>query len=387
MEASVAALPRPRVVAGASAIAWPAVLMVTAAASIIAGLLWDISWHKTIGRDTFWTPAHLAIHFGGILAGLTGTFLILRATFGGREEDRAASVRVWGFRGPFGAWLSIWGAFAMVTSAPFDDWWHSAFGLDVKILSPPHTVLAAGMFGVVYGAVLIVVARQNRVGEAEPWLKYAYVFAAGILVTMLAVIVSEYTEPNRQHAAFFYLVVAALFPYTLVGLGRASRVRWPMTSIAAVYMATIVVMNLILQPFPAHPKLAPIYIPVDHMVPFTFPLLLVVPGFAIDLVMRWLRDRNDWLLAAAIAVTFVVVLASASWPFSMFELTPWAANPFFVGARYVPYFEQPGSWMHEFWGVQRDPLTIAKAGMAVGLAFVSTRLGLARGRWMKRVVR
>jgi hypothetical protein len=38
-------------------------LLVGAAAitSIVFGLYWDISWHMTIGRDTFWTPAHLAI--------------------------------------------------------------------------------------------------------------------------------------------------------------------------------------------------------------------------------------------------------------------------------------------------------------------------------------
>src|SRR5438045_7180900 len=128
--------------------------MVFAATSIIVGLLWDISWHKTIGRDTFWTPAHLAIQFGGIVAGLTGTFLILKATFGKDEAARAASVRVWGFRGPYGGWLSVWGAFAMVTSAPFDDWWHNAYGLDVKILSPPPTILALGIFGAAARAVL-----------------------------------------------------------------------------------------------------------------------------------------------------------------------------------------------------------------------------------------
>ena len=39
--------------------------------SIVIGILWDISWHRTIGRDTFWTPAHMAIYFGGVLGGLT----------------------------------------------------------------------------------------------------------------------------------------------------------------------------------------------------------------------------------------------------------------------------------------------------------------------------
>src|SRR5438477_7647469 len=181
MEASVAALPRPNV---ASTTASPAIAFLVGATSILAGLLWDISWHKTIGRDTFWTPAHLAIHFGGIVAGLMGAFLILRTTFGGDGRARAASVRVWGFRGPLGAWLSIWGCFAMLTSAPFDDWWHNAYGLDVEILSPPHTVLGLGMIGIEIGALLLVLAHQNRMGDEGGWASWLYVYCAGIALLM-----------------------------------------------------------------------------------------------------------------------------------------------------------------------------------------------------------
>lgn len=30
----------------------------------------------------------------------------------------------------------------MITSAPFDKWWHNAYGLDTKVVSPPHVPLA-----------------------------------------------------------------------------------------------------------------------------------------------------------------------------------------------------------------------------------------------------
>ena len=40
-----------------------------AATCIILGLLWDISWHSTVGRDTFWTSAHMVIYLGGTLGG------------------------------------------------------------------------------------------------------------------------------------------------------------------------------------------------------------------------------------------------------------------------------------------------------------------------------
>ena len=68
---------------------------------------------------------------------------------------------------PLGAWVCIWGAIAMLTSAPFDNWWHNAYGLDVKIISPPHIVLAVGMIGIVLGAMLLALARRTRRRRAD----------------------------------------------------------------------------------------------------------------------------------------------------------------------------------------------------------------------------
>src|ERR1044072_656576 len=116
---------------------WVSRVVIAGATSIVIGILWDISWHRTIGRDTFWTPAHMAIYLGGMLGGLTAGWLIVRTTFFGTPEEKAGAVRLWGMRAPFGAWVSVWGCLAMLTSAPFDNWWHDAYGLDVKIVSPP----------------------------------------------------------------------------------------------------------------------------------------------------------------------------------------------------------------------------------------------------------
>src|SRR5947208_14691250 len=98
------------------------------------GLLWDISHHSTIGRDTFWTPAHILIQVGGIVPALMFAAIALRTTFRGTQQARDASISFWGLRAPLGVWVTIWGALAMMTSAPFDDWWHNRYGLDVKIV-------------------------------------------------------------------------------------------------------------------------------------------------------------------------------------------------------------------------------------------------------------
>src|SRR5918999_2386539 len=200
-----AAAVRPRVERAVALPPWYLTAMLAGSTSIVIGLLWDISWHMTIGRDTFWTPAHLAIYLGGVLAGVCCGWLALRTTFAGSEEERAASVRFWGFRAPFGAWVTIWGALAMLTSAPFDDWWHNAYGLDVEILSPPHSVLAAGMIAIQFGAMLLALALQNRApaGTERP-LGIAHLYADGVVLLMTATLLTEYSYPNDQHGAFFY---------------------------------------------------------------------------------------------------------------------------------------------------------------------------------------
>src|SRR4029077_16737478 len=104
----------------------PAYLLASAfaAVSVVVGVIWDISWHRSIGRDTFWTPAHLAIYLGGALAGVSCGWLGLPTPFSGTPEEQGARGPFWGFRGPLGAWVAIWGAIAMLASGPFDNWWH-----------------------------------------------------------------------------------------------------------------------------------------------------------------------------------------------------------------------------------------------------------------------
>jgi hypothetical protein len=365
-------------------LAWVIPAALVATTSMVVGVIWDISWHRTIGRDTFWTPAHMAIYLGGMLAGLSGAWLILRTTFA--SDTQAPAVRVWGFRGPLGAWIMIWGATAMLTSAPFDDWWHNAYGLDVKILSPPHVVLGVGMIVIQMGILMLALSHQNRaVEDQRRKLGAVFAYTLGALLAMLATMLMEYTVPHAQHEAAFYKITAGVFLLFLVAVSRASSLRWPATTAAAVYMGLSAAMSWILPLFAARPLLGPIFNPVDHMVPPPFPMLLVVPAFAVDVLMHRIRER-DWRLAAAIGVMFVWILFDVEWWFAEFMLSPYSRNAFFAAQRWGYNIRQTGGLL-EFWGQTTNPVTLGSMVAATLIGIFSSRLALGWGNWMRRVVR
>jgi xanthosine utilization system XapX-like protein len=364
--------------------------VVLGATSILVGLIWDISWHMTIGRDTFWTPAHVAIYFGGTLAGLSCGARVLVNSFWRKGAHATDGVRLWKFfTGPIGGWICIWGALAMLTSAPFDDWWHNAYGLDVQILSPPHVVLLTGLLGILIGAQTMAVSAQNVEGYTTSRATVV-AFASGVLLTLAAIAVTEYSDVQMMHHSLFYIVAGAVYPMLLVAASRASRLRWPATATAAFYMSIMAAQLWIFPLFGATPKLGPIGHEVTHMVPMNFPLLLIAPALAIDLVLRRMAHRNAWLTALVLGVSFVLAFLAMQWPFGSLLATEIGRHPFFGGS-FAPY-SVPAEWLvgaREFWVDQGGESVALMKTLTWGVlaAVVSARIGLAWGGWLREVKR
>jgi hypothetical protein len=372
--------------AESASVPWSIYAVLLASTSVILGVIWDISWHRSIGRDTFWTPAHLGIYLGGIVAGLTSGWVALRTTFVGSDGDRGTAVRFWGFRAPLGAWVCIWGAFAMVTSAPFDDWWHNAYGLDVKIISPPHMLLAAGIAAIQCGAMLMALAWQNRAIGDRRRLGNLYLLGAGLLLLLVATVATEHTQRWDMHLTHFYQVSAGVFLFFIISAARASVSRWPATTIAIVYTGLTLFMLVLMPLFPAQPLLGPIYVQVDHFMPTDFPLLLIVPAFALDLLFQRTRNRvNDWTLALLASAVFLAAFIAVQWPFADFLMSPAARNWFFVSHR-MPYSVDPSMQARWYRLNPAEGLTIGWA-IALVIGFASARCGLWWGNWMSRVQR
>jgi hypothetical protein len=370
--------------------AWHAYAVVVAAVCVMTGVYWDISWHMSIGRDSFWTPAHLLIQTGGLIAGASSGYVALKTTFAGTESDRAATVSYWGFRAPLGAWVCVWGCLAMLTSAPFDNWWHDAYGLDVKIVSPPHTVLALGIFSIVLGALLLTLAKQNRSeGEERRRFSRLYIVSAGMLLMNFAIFLTEYSDRVDQHGGEFYRVSAIFYPFALVATARGSTHRWAATRTAAVYMGIMLGLMWIVQLLPATPKLGPIYQPITHMVGMAFPLWLIVPGIAIDLVRRRFDGRLPTpVLAVSLAAAFLVAFLAVQWPFSSFMVESSAARNWLFNADNFVYWASPTyvQAIRHFPPLDTSGL-LRDLGVALLYASISAYIGLLWGRWMTKVQR
>ena len=366
---------------------WAAVAGTTLA---MVGLHWDISWHRSIGRDTFWTPAHIAIQMCGILAGFSCAYLIFSCTFGNDPALRSASVEVWKFRGPLGAFIAAWGGATMLSSAPFDNWWHNAYGLDVKIFSPPHVVLDGGVLAIQVGAVVLIASTMNRSTSALTKKLDRLLLLLGGMVTMLALtVVWESTYRVLMHTAQCYRAVAVVLPVVLIGFAMISRQRWACTIVAGIYTAYAAFMLWLFPFFPATPKLGPVYQHITHMVPMEFPLLVIVPAFLLDLIRPRVSTWGKWAQAAALGAIFLAAFLAVQWPFADFLISPASANRFF-GTKYFAYFASPNGFdvRHLFFPLERTLtqfwLVMAEAFL---LSILSARLGMAWGDWVRRIRR
>jgi hypothetical protein len=364
---------------------WHAPTVVLAAVCVMVGVYWDISWHMTIGRDSFWTPAHLLIQAGGLVAGISSGYVALRTTFGGDPAAQSSSVRFWGFRAPLGAWVCIWGCLAMVTSAPFDDWWHNAYGLDVRIISPPHMVLALGIGAIGVGALLLSLAWQNREGPFQRRAMWLLIVAGALLLMDRAIMLTEYSFKSNMHRGEYYRLALLAYPMAIVMMTRASKLKWGGTLTAAVFMAIMLVLMWVIQLFPAEPKLGPIYQEITHMVTMAFPALLVVPAFGADVVLQRFRAR-PLVQAPVVAAVFLVSFMAVQWPFASFLMTEHARNWFFNADNFV-YWMTPANVEASRTFRPEDGSWAWAIGNAWLGGTISVYIGLWFGTWMTRVRR
>ena len=289
----------------------------------------------------------------------------------------------------------------MLTSAPFDDWWHNTYGLDVTILSPPHTVLILGIIGIQFGAMISVIAVKNqakllinrisdRAKNNDKILFRLFALSAGFLLTIWYTLLSEELGRMESHRSDYYIYAASAFPILLMAVGKAVKHKWTITAVTAVYTLLMLGTLWIIPLFPAEPKLGPVLNHMDHYQGFQFPLLLIIPAIALDILRNRFAYLNDWKLTIILGISFLLIFLGVQWIFGGFLMeSPYSRNWFF-GSHYW-YFGNDPNWEFRYkyapWMQENSTEFLKGLGIAVIAGLISTRIGLAWGNWMHKIQR
>jgi hypothetical protein len=271
-----------------------ALALVSGAAGMV-GVYLDTAWHRTVGRDSFFILPHVFIYCGGLGVWAAALASLARATFG-RAGEFGGPVFRWGpLRLPFGFALTAFGILVIVAAAPVDAWWHTTFGKDVLIWSPPHLMLHLGAGIAALGLLFAAAAQRGRGALGDPWLWRAVMLA--ILVDLVHrghFVLAHYTMlPHARTPDLYPFLVAMLAPFVLVAAARVIG-PWAPTVACLLFVGVAWLMDAMLR--------------IIAFERYTFTPILAVPAAVLSLAFAWAGRRREraWLSAAA-GAAFVVV--------------------------------------------------------------------------------
>ena len=205
-----------------------AAFWVIVASKLVAGwgLGWDIQWHVTIGRDSFWIPPHVMIYVSVAVAFVVSVTVLARDTLAGPPRD-VVTWRVSGLTSTRGFQLAAWGMAAVVLAAPIDDLWHRLFGIDVTLWSPPHLLGLAGSAVNTLGTLVIaceVYPAASRMRLAATLITGAQLYGAVRIVLDPTYLLAFTYGGVLFHA--FAMLAALVLPLALVVGARLVDRRW-----------------------------------------------------------------------------------------------------------------------------------------------------------------
>jgi hypothetical protein len=134
------------------------------------GLAWDFQWHGEVGPDTFFTLPHLMLYSGVAIVGLTCLIVTLLSTRSYQQGNsifpEASLTFVWPvFRVPASYIIAGLGAATFLFFGLFDQIWHSVFGFDVTVVSPPHQGLLFGVMISMIGCLSVFAGTKHQAGQ------------------------------------------------------------------------------------------------------------------------------------------------------------------------------------------------------------------------------
>ena len=288
------------------------------------GLAYDIQWHSEVGPDTFFTLPHLFLYSGVALAGLTALLVVLYSTYTYRAGRSAFAVAqltsLWGgrFWAPIGFMIAGFGSLAFLLFGLYDEWWHSLYGFDVTILSPPHIGLFSSILINMVGCIALFTGMRNRAtGRLTPGAMLGLAITVAILLGTLVIFIGLLALlpllPNPHE-----LGMALAFAITLLMV--ASSTRQPgVATLTALIFTGLRTLVWFLAPWATARYAASLglylrdYATGVSEVASAMPKWALVAAVAVDLAF-WLGRRYHWSLFWVVALAGGASALLLVWP-------------------------------------------------------------------------
>ncbi len=236
--------------------ALPALATIGAAVVTFGAAIWDIGVHIDLGRDSgpFGTAAHYPLLGGLVLVYLVG---VLAVGMTPPEAGRASRVGV-----PIpglgnvavGALLILAGGGFAMLGFPLDDLWHRAFGQDVTLWGPTHTMFFGGLIAAASGAVVLFVEGARANGR-EPFLRASVLrgpvtgVLAGVFLFVATHATDEFNWGVPQYRQVWQPLVLLFFGALALTVARALGGRAGLVAALASYLplqlAEVVLIGLL----------------------------------------------------------------------------------------------------------------------------------------------
>jgi hypothetical protein len=290
----------------------------------IGGSNWDIVWHGVKNVESFLTPPHTVIYTGVALAIGSIVFrliyfpiLAIKNNSISKQAGLSNVIKSQSELFPFPIKLAFIGVSLQLTAGPFDFWWHNNFGFD-GLLSPPHAVLATGMFIAALGG-LSGVFKHYKDNSPCHVARACIVISFGVFLMVGVDLVLMFTLPfsNGQYfdfnpepfTAMFTASILIPFAMTVFLFSMSSSLKIPyfFTCITAVIITIQATATIISNSYFAW--LFPYYI------------LNISPAIVADLfLLKQLRDQDNhhaksafnsekrYLLASMLLSSFFITL-------------------------------------------------------------------------------
>ena len=179
------------------------------------GLAVDLQWHTDVGRDKLFTPPHIMI-----LAGIIPTSIMLLSyifwySFISKQEEKVGFY-IGPFIAPTSLWMMVCGLITLVLGGLYDDFWHTSYGIDTTILTPPHVWTFAGGMLVEVATIALALQMKNRLKENCPkWLDLIILGTLWALVYHFHLASANFLDPRVW--SFEILNINIIFHFIFAG--------------------------------------------------------------------------------------------------------------------------------------------------------------------------